>query len=352
MSTVKLQDIADRAGVSRMTVSRALRNLPSVSEETRRQITEIAREMDYRPNPLVSALMANLQTSRRQTKTRSIAFFTFSRSEEEWRRIGTQAGMFRGAEARANELGWHLSPVWINEPGLVGSRLSRILAARGIEGILVGGMPRHLNHLKLDWNRYAVAALGYSLTRPVFHRVASNHSQSIHLAIRLLRRRGYRRIGLALLAQEDIRLGNHLLGSYLGRQAYFKKEERVEPFLCRSRNNREGFTRWLKEQRPDVILSGNGTRSIVDWLGDLGLRIPADIGVALLGPLPAALLGPVPPALRYAHIERDYHRLGHTAVDLVVDQLHRNERGVPSDPHSLLLDTRWVEGYSVREARP
>lgn len=341
---MKLQDIADRAGVSRMTVSRALRNLPSVAAETRRRITEIAREIDYRPNPLVSALMAHLQTPKRQTKTRSIAFFTFSGSEEGWRSIDAQAEMFRGAETRAHELGWHLSPVWIKEPGLVGSRLSRILAARGIEGILVGGMPRHLNHLKLDWNRYAVAALGYSLTRPVFHRVASNHSQSVHLAIRRLRRRGYRRIGLVLLAQEDIRLGNHLLGGYLGRQAYFKKEEQIEPFLCRRRDDREGFTRWLKEHQPDVILSGNNTRSIIHWLGALGLRIPDDIGVALLGPLPAARC--------CAHIERDFHRVGRTAVDLVVDQLHRNQRGVPSDPHSLLIDTRWVEGYSVREGRP
>lgn len=40
-------DIAYRAGVSQSTVSRALRNSPLVSEETRKKVQEIARELNY-----------------------------------------------------------------------------------------------------------------------------------------------------------------------------------------------------------------------------------------------------------------------------------------------------------------
>jgi len=51
------KDIAERAHVSQMTMSLALRDSPVISELTRRRIRAIAEELDYRPDPLVSALM-------------------------------------------------------------------------------------------------------------------------------------------------------------------------------------------------------------------------------------------------------------------------------------------------------
>lgn len=49
-------DIAYRAGVSQATVSRALRDSPLVSEETRRRIREIARELNYKVDKNASNL--------------------------------------------------------------------------------------------------------------------------------------------------------------------------------------------------------------------------------------------------------------------------------------------------------
>lgn len=59
-SRPKIKDIADRAGVSVATVSRALSGSPLVTEETRQAITALANELNYRPN--VSA--RNLRTQR------------------------------------------------------------------------------------------------------------------------------------------------------------------------------------------------------------------------------------------------------------------------------------------------
>lgn len=55
---VTLKQIALEAGVSVMTVSRALRNQPSSASATRQRIQQIAERLGYRPNPLVSALMS------------------------------------------------------------------------------------------------------------------------------------------------------------------------------------------------------------------------------------------------------------------------------------------------------
>ncbi|MEP4890043.1 MAG: LacI family DNA-binding transcriptional regulator [Aliiglaciecola sp.] len=50
MSKVKLQDIADKAGVSMMTVSRVMNNDPKVGAKTREKVSKIAKEMQYKPN--------------------------------------------------------------------------------------------------------------------------------------------------------------------------------------------------------------------------------------------------------------------------------------------------------------
>ena len=51
-----LADVAKSAGVSVATVSYALNGLPGVSEEKRRQVVRIARDLGFRPNRLATAL--------------------------------------------------------------------------------------------------------------------------------------------------------------------------------------------------------------------------------------------------------------------------------------------------------
>ncbi|HHY97537.1 MAG TPA: LacI family transcriptional regulator, partial [Firmicutes bacterium] len=54
---VTIKDIAERAGVSVNTVSRALNNKPEISPETREKIIEIARSLNYTPNILARSLV-------------------------------------------------------------------------------------------------------------------------------------------------------------------------------------------------------------------------------------------------------------------------------------------------------
>ncbi len=53
---VSLKDLANELGVSMATVSRALRNSHEVSEEMRRRVQELAKELNYRPNPFAQSL--------------------------------------------------------------------------------------------------------------------------------------------------------------------------------------------------------------------------------------------------------------------------------------------------------
>lgn len=53
---LNLKDVAEIVGVSEMTVSRALRGAPDVSEKTRRKIEEAARAIGYVPNRIAGSL--------------------------------------------------------------------------------------------------------------------------------------------------------------------------------------------------------------------------------------------------------------------------------------------------------
>ena len=51
-----ISDIAERAGVSKVSVSYALNGNPGLSEETRRRILAIAEEVGWHPNRAARAL--------------------------------------------------------------------------------------------------------------------------------------------------------------------------------------------------------------------------------------------------------------------------------------------------------
>lgn len=56
-SQATITDIAKALNVSASTVSRALHNSPSISEETKRQVVQLAQELNYQPNMLALNLL-------------------------------------------------------------------------------------------------------------------------------------------------------------------------------------------------------------------------------------------------------------------------------------------------------
>jgi LacI family transcriptional regulator len=46
---------------------------------------------------------------------------------------------------------------------------------------------------------------------------------------------------------------------------------------------------------------------------------------------------------------RGIESVGAAAVDLVVQQLEHNERGIPEVPKTVLIDLEWVDGKTVIE---
>jgi LacI family transcriptional regulator len=337
-----MQRIADELGVSRMTVSLALRQSPRISEDMRHKVMAAAGRLGYRPNPLVSALMAQVQASRVMTGSAVLAFLTSFPTRDGWRKMGPAAHYFEGAQERAARLGYKLEDWWIREPGMTSHRLTRILYTRNINGLILAPGPRTRGHITLEWRYFAVASLGYSVWRPNVNRTTNNQFASMLLALRSLRRLGYRRIGVALPGFSDDRVNNNWTGGASVYQRKIPAGEQV-PMLITSGSFTSPFKAWVRAHKPEAVITV--VSDSMDWLTEMGLRVPEDIGYVHLD------LSPKMKQTGVAGIDQQAQVTGSSAVDLVVAQLHRNERGIPVHPKLVLTDSVWVEGFTVRRVQ-
>ena len=134
MNPVSMNDVAREAGVSKNTVSLALRRDPQIPEKTRSRIARIARRMGYRRNPVVGELMARLHAGGDRRFQSTLALVNANQSRSALSHHPTIPVFVRGCRKRAAELGYQLDVFWMHEPGMTAARLIQIFRARGIPG--------------------------------------------------------------------------------------------------------------------------------------------------------------------------------------------------------------------------
>jgi DNA-binding LacI/PurR family transcriptional regulator len=340
---IRLQDIADKAGLSKATVSLALRNHSSIPRSTRDRIHGIAREMGYAPNPLVSALMTYQRTSQssRPTHLTLAIVMNFSRGASGWRHYLSE-DLLASAASRAEQLGYRVEEFWQRDLKLTGAKLSSILYARSIPGVIIAPLPAAHGHLRMEWSKFSAVAIGHSLLRPLLHRVTTNRFSAMRGAIRQLRRMGYKRFGLAMQQNQDSRVDHQWGAAFAWEQEQAMPSERTSLFLVAESDwNERRFARWFKSNRPEVILGYDP--HIMSWLKNLGKAVPADVGfVHLWNPDCSG---------QYAGIYHNPPAIGAAAVDFVVGMIQRNERGLPKTPQTLVLEGFWQDGATVRSVK-
>ena len=319
-----------------MTVSRALRNVGYISEATRSRVLSAVEKLGYRPNPLVSALMTQIHQGRLSDRDNVIAYLTDSAVRGGWRRNATYRQFFEGATARAFQRGYRLEEFWTGEYGFSAARLGRALYARSIHGLIIGPMESPHGHLNLKWSNFSAAAIGYSLLRPALDRVSNDQYDSALIALRELRRLGYRRIGLALEGRADARVHYRWSSAFLLHQWRYGP---ADPSLLYAPDiwRQEGFCNWVDESRIDALITLDF--DTFQWLLDAGCRVPEDVAVAHLD------LASQQPFR--AGIDQRSDTVGSAAVDVVVERINTNEFGVPTHPRVVSLPGKWVPGRTV-----
>jgi DNA-binding LacI/PurR family transcriptional regulator len=323
---ITLRQIARAAKVSPMAVSYALRDRPEVSPAERVRIRALAEKIGYRPDPLLTHLMQHLRTHRRIKSSANLAVLT-----------GLDAPFVRrlidGANTRAEKLGYHLDRVDV-KPHLHNARsLTRTLEARGVAGVLLAPAtdPASYSGL-LDWSRFAAVAMTYSLVEPHVHRVVTHHFDNAIKALGLLRQQGFRRIGLAMTSDMEFR-ANHSYSAAYYRMAGMAGERPLPLLLFDIHSPRE-IRQWFAAHKPEAVLAANAHQATRLIAPHLSARVRARTAFVCLDHEATH---------RVSGIDQLFETIGSHALDALVAQLHRNERGLPEKPTVTMVEGQWLD---------
>lgn len=338
-----LREIADRAGVTRMAVSLALRGKAGVSSATRRKILRLAKQLGYRPDPEVSKLLARIRSRTSIETGACLALLTSGATRGEWKRFPTESQYVQGASERAVAYGYRLEEFWLSEEGMTPERLASIIWNRGIEGVIVAPLQGRLSIaqrrlLDFDFSRFAAVEISETFEEPDLDRAIHDQYTSMQRCLHELRRLRYCRIGFVVEESLDLRVNGKWTAAFLEYRS--RHDEHLVAPLILPGFKQSSFDRWFERMRPDVVVSVD--RFGLRLLRGRGCRIPRDVGYASLD-----LDGETSEASPLSGIDQNSKQVGASAVDMIVAAIQRGQRGIPSHPVRMEVEGTWREGGST-----
>lgn len=342
MSAPTIRTLATQLGLSRTTVSDALRGSARIRRDTADRVREAALAAGYRPNPLAGALMSEIRRSRGSTFRGGLAIVELEESDRPSPDRLFHQALIDGGMRRASELGYKLQSFLIGPQGVNLPRLDLILQSRGIQGVVVLPAWRDPDLSQLDWSRYSGVYTDYIIEHPALHSVCCDHYRSIIGALQRLAQLGYRRPGLFLNRHQDERLQHRWSGGFLAYQSHSSDVERIPPLIV-DVYTRETFCAWFKRHRPDVVIGHHA--AVIEWMAECGASIPETAGFFCLNVTrtqPRQCTG----------LDLQPRLIGARAVEILIAQLQRNEHGIPDFPLTTTVPARWVDGHTVNAALP
>jgi LacI family transcriptional regulator len=331
-------EIAQELGVASSTVSRALRGDPRISPEMREKVDALAKKAGYRPNPLVSALMASRRRRGGAGEVDVIALVTNYGRRENWRAKDVCRWEYEGIVARAAALGFRVEIFPLGDYDGDVSQLVATLRARGIRGVLLGFSRDEAPDAPFCTEGFAVAGLSAYFRSTVVDRANFHGFYNVQLALEQMYRLGCRRPALVVPNLNNQVSNNLWSGAFLDWQLQLPAHDRCEPHIPNDAEDGANFYAWLDANRPDSLLVYKVP--VRRFLAKRGLLVPEDIGVAYLYRTSDEMGGA-------AGIDGNLSAVGSAALDLVVEKLNANLMGASSCPKEVLIKGFWHDGATL-----
>jgi len=335
-----LRSLAQKLNLSIATISAALSGTGRVSPVTVRRIKKAARAAGYRANPLASAVMSEFRRSRGGRFRGAVAVVDIAEPFRPDHAVHYHRDLVQGVVARASELGFASENFVMGKAGLTLQRLSGIIRARNIHGIVLLPSWNEPDVSMLDWSKLAGIYTDYIIDRPPLHTVHPDHHRGMITLLHRLWDRGYRRPGLFVMQHSDERLHYRWDAGFLAFAANAPEKIGDLPRLKTNRPCEEEFRAWFRSEQPDAVI-GHHTEAIA-WMRAEGASIPRKHAFVCLNvqrqTVPCAALDLQP------------RLIGVLATEQLVAQLHRKEYGIPHVASSTTVPPRWMEGPTARRA--
>lgn len=281
----RLQDIADRLGVSTATVSRALNDKPGVAGDLRRRVLEVAAELDFTPSMVARSLAG--------ARTGAVAFIlhhqTFPVSSDPFYFL-----ILHGAERELDRVGYHVVLSTIgNDSGRDADDL-RIVREGRVDGVILAGPdvdPALV--LSLARKRVPVVLVDNALERTPLNCVLCDDREGARSAVEHLLGHGYTRITYvggptAWLSTREREQGY----AQAMRDAGLPTDVLHEDATTVATGLRAGRKLFSGETRPRAVYAVNDAMAfgVIRAAREAGLSVPADVAIAGFDDVSAAAL--------------------------------------------------------------
>ena len=313
---ISLKDLARELGVSIATVSRALRNSPEIGTEMQQRVKELARQLNYRPNPFAQ--------SHRKEAPRIIGVVVPNLVTHYY------ASVLDGIEEEAAEEGYSVISANSHEDVEAETRAIDNFIGMHVEGIvacLAQTTTDYAHFEELSEMGIPLVFFGRTCLAEKFSSVKANGDEAAQLATEHLISTGCRRIAF-------VGGPNHLDMVRRRKHGYLEalREARIpidrNLVACGSIDYKLAMERTkemlLQPERPDAILAFNDiiTFAALTAIRTVGLRVPED--VSLIGFTDDAHVQYVTP--RLTAIEDQSKLMGRTACRLLLDNISGNHK--------------------------
>ncbi|HTJ13453.1 MAG TPA: LacI family DNA-binding transcriptional regulator [Dinghuibacter sp.] len=309
-----IKDIALRLGLSISTVSRAMRNAPDISPETKQAVLLLSEELHYQPNRLALSL--------RQKQTHTIGVIAPNLDY-------VLSTMIRGIDEVALEAGYTVMVCQSNESfGREILNTGRLLDSL-VDGFIVSvsSETKIFDHLK------KIQARGLPMV--VFDRVTPqlsapsvrlDNEEGGYLATEHLLDQGYKRIAM-LAGPANLGVSNTRVEGYL--RSLKRRGVAIDKKLVIHCDFNQDYAYYATQEllaqrrRPDAIFTISDRMALGAMLAikEKGLSMPQDIGLVGFNNEPVMRL--LTPAI--SSVDMPSFELGKAAAKLFIEVMHNNE---------------------------
>lgn len=316
----------------------ALKNHQSLPQHTIDRVKKIAAELDYKPDPALSALAAHRNRLRVHNNFSIIGLISNWQNPDDWNNLRSGREVIEGAKSRALELGYTLQPFWSRADGATPKRFSQILKTRGIRGIILAPFEHYDDELELDWDEFSVVTIEKPERYPFFHHVLPNQYSDYLLCWEKLRVRGYTRVGLVVRSDLADRWSHQWEAAHQYAQAQMAGKLDTIPILNLDKTEQtESIRSWLHRYQPQAVISR--CDGFFEAAEAEGIKVPEDVGYVSLN------VSDDQPGVSGIYQHRD--TMGATAVDLLNSLMQRNQRGPLKVSVGTQVDGSWRKGFSL-----
>lgn len=326
-----ITDVAKRAGVAPVTVSRVINDAPGVNLATRERVQQAIAELGYVPNVVARSL--------RSKRTRTLAFVVPDITNPFWTTVA------RGVEDAAQDHGYSVVLCNTDENASKQQRYLDLMVSQRVDGVIIAPADTDANRLAtLRQHNIATVVIDRRIEGGEVDTVYSDSVSGAYALTNHLLRLGHTSIAMFSGPEGAATADDRIAGYWL---ALTDAGITPDPKLIRRGgfNWEAGFalTNQVLDEglAPTAIFAANNAIAlgVIEAIGRRGLRIPGDVALVCFDDYPY-VTGFFP---FLTVVSQSAYEMGANAAQLLLSRL---KSPVPLKPRRVVLPVRLVVRYS------